>query len=135
VPAFHVTGSIQALPERICVSGPGCSASTRTAFEKGRLEVVPFGERAERDLWILDGRIGAQQKLSARQRSGRRNQSGRRMEPCSQSLRERGQKVPNNNTLRRRVLRGCASKLLTPSMAFALVPRARLPVGPLRGNV
>jgi hypothetical protein len=34
--------------------------------------------------------------------------------------------------LRRRVLRGCASKFLTPSMAFASANQARLPVGPLR---
>jgi hypothetical protein len=37
--------------------------------------------------------------------------------------------------LRRRVPRGCISKLFAPSMAFALLPRARLPVGPSRGNV
>ena len=35
--------------------------------------------------------------------------------------------------LRRRVPRRCASRLLTPSMAFALLLRARLPLVPLRG--
>jgi len=36
--------------------------------------------------------------------------------------------------LRRRVLRCCASKLFTPSMAFARGHEARLPVDPLRGR-
>src|SRR5437870_5378856 len=36
--------------------------------------------------------------------------------------------------LRRRVPRGCASKLLTPSMAFAVSTQARLPVDPSRGK-
>jgi hypothetical protein len=36
--------------------------------------------------------------------------------------------------LRRRVHRGCISKFLTPSMAFATECQARLPVGPLRGE-
>src|SRR3954453_9068850 len=35
--------------------------------------------------------------------------------------------------LRRRVLGGCASKGFTPSLAFAYLHQARLPVGPLRG--
>src|SRR5919199_608887 len=35
--------------------------------------------------------------------------------------------------LSRRVLRGCASKLFTPSMAFAVTPAARLPLVPFRG--
>ena len=37
--------------------------------------------------------------------------------------------------LRRRVPRGCASKFFTPSMAFALSSRARLPVVPSRGLI
>ena len=37
--------------------------------------------------------------------------------------------------LSRRVLRGCASKLFAPSMAFAVTPAARLPLGPLRAAI
>ncbi len=37
--------------------------------------------------------------------------------------------------LRRRVHRGCHAKFFTPSLAFALGRRARLPVGPIWGNV
>src|SRR5438105_4922864 len=36
--------------------------------------------------------------------------------------------------LRRRVPRGCASQLFTPSVAFAWRHEARLPVGPLAGE-
>jgi len=36
--------------------------------------------------------------------------------------------------LRRRVLRGCISKLFAPSMAFAQSCQARLPVAPLRAS-
>ena len=42
---------------------------------------------------------------------------------------------PFHVPLRRRVLRGCISKLFTPSMAFAHAPEARLPVGLLAEGI